>query len=178
MARSPLVRWTFVSSFLAILVAACVFSRADADPPPRRFEVEKSPDEWKKLLSPAAFHVLREKGTERAFTGAYWNHHEAGVYRCAACGRELFRSDHKFDSGTGWPSYFQPIDEKAIAPATDTTFGMQRTEVMCGRCGSHLGHVFDDGPKPTGLRYCINSVSLVFSKDSSEVAGPPPSSKK
>jgi peptide-methionine (R)-S-oxide reductase len=127
-------------------------------------KVEKTNEEWRKELTPEQYHVLREAGTERAFTGAYWDNHEKGVYYCAACGLALFSSETKFDSGTGWPSYYAPISEANVIQETDSTLGMVRTEVKCRRCGSHLGHVFDDGPRPTGLRYCMNSVSLKFEK--------------
>jgi peptide-methionine (R)-S-oxide reductase len=127
-------------------------------------KVEKTNDEWRKELTPEQYHVLREAGTERAFTGAFWDHHEKGIYHCAACGLALFSSDTKFDSGTGWPSYYSPVAKANVIKETDRSFGMSRTEVRCRRCGSHLGHVFDDGPRPTGLRYCINSISLKFEK--------------
>ena len=124
--------------------------------------VVKTEEEWKKELSPEQFRILREKGTERAFTGEFWAHHDIGTYSCAACGQELFQSDSKFDSGCGWPSYFKPINELVISEEKDVSYGMVRTEVMCSKCGGHLGHVFPDGPPPTGMRYCINSGSLVF----------------
>lgn len=128
-------------------------------------KIVKSEEEWKNELSPEEYRVLREKGTERAFTGAYWNNHEDGVYLCAACGQELFDSETKFESGTGWPSFFAPLSKEAVEEETDISFGMVRTEVNCSKCGGHLGHVFNDGPKPTKMRYCINSVSLKFQKE-------------
>ncbi len=123
-------------------------------------EVPATDQEWQRILTPEQFHILREKGTERAGTGQYAFTKDAGVYRCAGCGAELFSSDTKFESGTGWPSFYRPIRDGAITLHTDRSFGMKRVEATCGRCGGHLGHVFDDGPRPTGERYCMNSASL------------------
>ena len=128
-------------------------------------KIQKSEEQWKRELSPEQYHVLREAGTERAFTGIYWDNHEKGAYYCAACGLKLFSSDTKFDSGTGWPSFFQPVVEANVDKESDASLGVERIEVKCRRCGSHLGHVFDDGPRPTGLRYCMNSLALKFVKE-------------
>jgi peptide-methionine (R)-S-oxide reductase len=127
-------------------------------------KIVKTEEEWQKELTPKEYHVLREKGTERAFTGKYDHFFETGVYKCAACGNELFSSEHKYDSGCGWPAYWTALAKDKVTLKEDRSFGMVRTEVLCTKCGSHLGHVFDDGPEPTGQRYCINSVSLDFVK--------------
>lgn len=132
--------------------------------------IPQTEEEWKGVLTPMQYHVLREKGTERAFTGEYWDHKESGIYRCAGCGSQLFSSDAKFDSGCGWPSFYEGLDRDKIEEHEDLTFGMRRVEVTCRQCGGHLGHVFPDGfGTPTGMRYCINSVSIRFdSPDSGE----------
>jgi peptide-methionine (R)-S-oxide reductase len=128
-------------------------------------KVKKSEEEWKEQLTPEQYYIARKHGTERAFTGPNWDTKEAGLYRCVACGNELFRSETKYDSGTGWPSFYQPVDPGAVSEHDDRSFFSRRTEIRCADCGAHLGHVFNDGPAPTGLRYCMNGTVMSFEKD-------------
>ena len=127
-------------------------------------KIEKTEEEWRQTLTPEQYHVLREKGTERPFTGEYADTHDDGMYRCAGCGNPLFSAETKYESGSGWPSFYQPLAKEAVETETDRKFGMERTEVLCAKCGGHLGHVFPDGPQPTGLRYCMNSAALKLEK--------------
>ena len=150
---------------LAFLFSACnAQTKSNTSATTKAFTVNKTEAEWKKQLGPLAFDVTRKEGTERAYSGKYWDNHEKGIYTCICCGQELFNADTKFESGTGWPSFYQPLNKKAVLNETDNSFGSERTKITCSRCGAHLGHVFSDGPKPTGLRYCMNSVSLNFVK--------------
>lgn len=153
---------------MSLLVNINSFAQEKNNRKEKQVENFNSEEYWKKLLTKEQYHVLREKGTERPFTGEYWNHFEKGVYKCAACGEVLFESDTKFDAGCGWPSFYKAIDKSKIIEKDDFSYGMHRIEVMCKNCGGHLGHVFPDGPKPTGLRYCINSVSIKFEKANKE----------
>jgi peptide-methionine (R)-S-oxide reductase len=158
-------KWWWAGLLLIPLVAMAADQAQPSKASSAPEKITKTEAEWKKQLTREQFHILREKGTERAFTGKYWNNHDAGTYRCAGCGQPLFSSDTKYDSGTGWPSFWQPLASSAVELHEDNSYGMSRIEVVCSRCGGHLGHVFPDGPKPTGQRYCMNSASLTFEKN-------------
>lgn len=152
----------FILAVGFILPACSQPAKKPENNPRSVFTVVKTEEQWKKELTPLQFNILRQKGTERAFSGEYWDNHKKGTYVCAACQLPLFQAETKFESGTGWPSFYKPIEEGAVLTIEDTAYGMIREEVVCSRCGGHLGHLFDDGPDPTGLRYCMNSASLLF----------------
>src|SRR5258706_2850285 len=149
-----------LSAMVGVLLAASGCAQKSS----AKFAVTKTDAEWQKQLTSEQYQVTRKQGTERPFTGKYWDNHEKGIYKCVDCGQEVFSSETKFESGTGWPSFWQPIKKQNVGETVDNSLGMERTEVHCSRCGGHLGHVFNDGPAPTGLRYCLNSASLTFEK--------------
>ena len=161
--RQLLKMWVSAGAVGAAFAVLRVESAAPlADPTSPLSKIIKTNEEWKKILSPEVYEITRMKGTEYPFTGKYWDNHDKGSYNCVACGLRLFSSDTKYDSGTGWPSFWAPVSPQVVTMAQDFSVGMSRTEVMCARCDSHLGHVFDDGPAPTGLRYCMNALALTF----------------
>jgi peptide-methionine (R)-S-oxide reductase len=161
MTRAPLYL-TLIAAVLACRAAAPAAQKGPKMNTAHTYKVTKTDAEWKETLTPEQYRILRQKGTERPFSNEFNDNHAKGTYVCAACGQPVFSSDAKFESGTGWPSFYQPIDKGAVEEETDRALGMKRTEVLCSRCGGHLGHVFDDGPKPTGLRYCMNSGAMKF----------------
>jgi peptide-methionine (R)-S-oxide reductase len=158
------LRLPVIAVLITVAALGCLLPSAHAEAPPGSFPVQKTDAEWRAQLTSGQYEVLRKAGTERAFTGALWDNHEKGVYRCAGCGQLLFTSDTKFESGTGWPSFFRPAEATSVVTREDKGFFGTQTEVLCARCGGHLGHVFDDGPAPTGLRYCMNSAAMRFEK--------------